>query len=104
MAKAVKGKITWTPSPSADVAKQVIQITTDGNLLETELIPGAAEFEAQFNASSVAMVDIKTVDTEGKEATSVVLTITVGDLVDPLPATDLAWTPTEVVDVEEPTT
>lgn len=89
MAKVADVRLGWTKSPSADVEKVQIVVTNAGTETTTELGPEVEEFMIVVQASSAVQFKVVTFDSEGNQATSAVYDFTLGDLEDPLPATDL---------------
>lgn len=98
MGKVADVRLSWTKSPSADVAKVQVFVTNNGT--ET-MVEGGAEVEqimTVVQASAAVQFKIVTFDTEGNQATSEVYSFTLGDLIAPLPATNLGH---EVVAVRD---
>lgn len=89
MAKVADIKLMWSKSPSSDIDRVNIVVTNNGTETTTELGPEVEDFAIVVQASGAASFKIVTFDTEGKQATSELYSFTLGDLEDPLPATNL---------------
>lgn len=103
MAKAVKTKLSWTKSPSEDVVSQTLTFTTSTGTTVTDLPAGVESWEVQIDAMQDCTFKIDTKDAEGNVTSSEVYTFHTGDLIAPLPATNLSHEFLEVVDVPDPT-
>lgn len=93
-------KLSWKKSPSLDIERVNIVVNNDGTETTTEVGPEVQDFMIEVGANKTCSFKIVSFDTEGKQATSESYTFTLGDLVDPLPATDLSH---EVVSVRDET-
>lgn len=102
MAKIASVRHFWSKSPSADVTKVVAVLTINGNETRTEYGPEVEEFVTDVNAGSSVSYKIETYDSENKVATSETYAYNLGDLVDPLPATNLSHEVVSVRDDEPP--
>ncbi len=89
MAKVADVKLSWTKSPSADVAKVTVVVTKDGTETTTEVGPEVESIQIVVEASKSVTFKVIVTDSEGLAATSDIYTFSLGDLEAPLPATDL---------------
>lgn len=89
MAKVADVKLTWSKSPSADVAKVTVAVTKDGTTTTTDVGPEVESFQIVVEASKSVTFTVVTTDSEGLTGTSDSYTFTIGDLEAPLPATNL---------------
>lgn len=92
-------RLFWRRSVSSGIQKQVLRLTVDG-VSDTgmELGPEVEEVMVTVSANSFGQFAVDTYDDEGKVAVSVTYDFRLGDLVDPLPATDLGH---EIVQVRD---
>lgn len=100
--KVATVRLSWSRSPSADVTAQKVLVTIDGTETVFETGPQIEEWTLDIKANSSVQFRLDTYDSEGKVAQSATLSFTIGDLEDPLPATNLAWEIVGVRDVEDP--
>lgn len=103
MSKLAKVQLSWIPSASADVTKQVLTVTVGaGTPVVTELAAGvttAGTFDVpQDTDVAVALVAVNDVGTSDKAT----LTFKIGALEVPAVPTGLAYKVTEVVDAPAP--
>lgn len=91
MGKRVNVTFKWTPSPSTDLVKRILTIQINDDVQTIELPPTAVETIAKVPAGANVSFHTQVIDNEGLEGTSVNTTFTVGDLVAPLPDTDLTF-------------
>lgn len=89
MAKVADVKLSWTKSPSADVAKVTVVVTKDGTETTTEVGPEVESIQIVVEASKSVTFKVIVTDSEGLAATSDIYTFSLGDLEAPLPATNL---------------
>jgi hypothetical protein len=82
-------KLGWTKSASADVAKVDILTTIGGTQTTTTVGPEVESIQVDVAASTSFSFQVVVTDSEGLTASSEIYAFTLGDLTDPLPATDL---------------
>lgn len=94
-------RLFWLRSPSPDIVKRRVVITVDGgDFLDVEVGPEVEEMTTTIEANRVCTYKTIVTDAEGNEVVSVEHTFRLGDLVAPLPDTDLGH---EIVAVREVT-
>jgi len=90
MPRVADVSLLWTKSPSLDIAKVKVHLTiNDGPEIVNELSPEIETFKIVLPAVSSASFKIESIDAEDRVAMSEQYDFGVGDLTDPLPATDL---------------
>jgi hypothetical protein len=89
MAKVADVKLFWSKSPSQDIAKVTVTTTINGVDTVAEFGPEVEEMQIEVAALGTVQFQIVVTDTEGKVASSEIHSFTLGDLEDPLPATNL---------------
>lgn len=90
MSKVADIRLFWTPSPSTDIVKRRVVVTTDGEVTtDMEVGLEVVELMVVVNANSSVLFKTILTDSEGKEVVSVEYFFRLGDLIDPLPDTDL---------------
>ena len=88
--KVADVKLSWSPSISSDVVKQVVSVAIDGQAPTTfEVGPAVDSVVIQVNALSSAVFSVESTDADGESVVSELYTFSVSDLVAPQPATDL---------------
>lgn len=98
--KVADVKLTWTKSPSPDVARQVLKTVIAGSEATVELGPEAQEFMVTISSDTPFQFSVDTFDAAGNHTVSEVYSSAVGDLEAPLAATNLAH---EIVAVRDAT-
>lgn len=105
MAKTASVKLTWVRSPSPDAKRQIITVNRAGVAIFTsEVGPEVEQVMVQIPASSPVDYSVVTVDEDGLVAPSAPHTFTIGDLENPLPATNLDHLVVGIVDDTPPVT
>lgn len=99
MAKVADVKLSWRKSPSADVGKVTVVVTNDGAETSVDFGPEVEELMVVVKASTALSFKVVVTDTEGLTATSSTYTFTLGDLENPLPATNLTHAVIAIRDV-----
>jgi hypothetical protein len=99
-------KLKWSPSPSGDITKQVVEVVIDGTpALESEVSPEITNIIVEVKASQSVIFRVhttgKAVNGEDKTVVSEQYTFQVGDLEDPLPAFGLGHEVVAVRDVPD---
>lgn len=89
MAKVADVKLSWSPSVSTDVVKQVVAFSVNGQPREVELSRDVKELMIEVNSSSSVQFTVTTIDEEGQAVASEVYSFVLGDLEPPQPATGL---------------
>lgn len=89
MPKIANVKLSWTRSPSADVASRKIVITKNGEETTLEFGPEVSDYTLDVPAMGSLQFKTIVLDSEGKTATSETYSFTLGDLEDPVPDTNL---------------
>lgn len=88
--KVADVRLSWSPSVSLDVVKQVASVTIDGNEpTKFEVGPAVGEVVIEVKASSSVVFSVESTDSEGESSVSELYTFSLGDLVAPQPATSL---------------
>lgn len=87
--KVADVKLFWTKSPSQDIAKVTVKTTINGTETVAEVGPEVQEIQVEVAALGSVQFQIDVTDTEGKVASSEIYSFTLGDLENPLPATNL---------------
>lgn len=96
--KVADVKLSWSKSPSADVSKVQVVLVNDGVTTKTDFGPEVESYQIVVQARKSVQYSVITIDSEGLQATSVLYTFTLGDLENPLPATNLTH---EVVGIRD---
>jgi hypothetical protein len=99
MSKVLDVKVSWTRSPSADIASRKVAVTTNGTTTTYDVGPEVSEMVLEVKASATVQVQTIVYDSEGNQAASEIATFTAGDSRSPLPDTDFQFTPIGVRDV-----
>ena len=87
MQMRAKFLLGWTPSISNDIVEQRVNIVTDGASQTVSYGRDVEEHTIDVAANSSVLFTVDSIDAEGNVATSVSHSFSVGDLVDPQPAT-----------------
>lgn len=99
MMKVADVKLSWKPSVSPDVVKQVASVSIDSAEPTTfEVGPEVDSVMIEVKAISTVVFFVTSTDAEGNSAVSEQYTFTIGDLEAPQPATTLFH---EIVGVRE---
>ncbi len=93
-------KLSWTKSPSAGVTKVVGVLNVDGTESTSEFGPEVESWMIEVKASQSVHFHVDTYDDEGFVVSSEDHAFQLGDLVAPLPATNLAHEIIGIRDVE----
>ncbi len=101
MSKVADVKLGWLKSPSADIGKVKVVVTNDGTETTSEFGPEVESVQIVVKAMGAVQFKVIVFDTEGKQATSETYSFNLGDLEDPLPATNLFHEVLAVRDVVE---
>jgi hypothetical protein len=90
MAKVAQVRLGWTRSPS-DVTSQTIELNVNGVVKTIDVGPNVDSYQLEetLPAKSVVSFKIDTKDDDDKIVSSEVYNFKLGDLEDPLPATNL---------------
>lgn len=89
MKMRAKFLLGWTPSISSDIVEQQVKIVIDGAEQTVSYGRDVEEHTIDVAANSSVLFSVDSLDAEGNVASSVSHSFSVGDLVDPQPATDL---------------
>lgn len=89
MPKVADVKLGWNRSVSTDLKAVQLSVAIDGNVTTTDLPPETQEFMIVVGANKSFSFQVKTIDTEGLEASSELYASVLGDLEAPQPATSL---------------
>jgi hypothetical protein len=88
--KVADVKLSWSPSVSGDVVKQVVRVAIDGQTPTTfEVGPSVDSVVIEVKASSSAVFSVESTDADGESVVSELYTFALSDLVAPQPATNL---------------
>ena len=88
--KVADVKLSWSPSVSSDVVKQVVRVAIDGQTPTTfEVGPSVDSVVIEVKASSSAVFSVESTDADGESVVSELYTFALSDLVAPQPATNL---------------
>lgn len=97
--KHAQVRLFWTPSPSKDVKRVLIEVVADNFVIaQSELPPSANEYI--LNIPENAIVDVVIGVDDGTYVVPASFTFTVPDLTKPLPVTDIGFEILGVIDVE----
>lgn len=103
MGKVADVKLSWSPSVSAGVLKQVAKVAIDGAEPTTfEVGPEVESVVVEVKASSNVVFWVETTDDENLTSVSEQYTFQIKDLEAPLPATNLFHEILGVRDVADP--
>lgn len=95
-------KLFWTLSPSPDVAKREIEVSTAAGTIVAEVPLGVNEFLYTAESDSTLVFKTRVYDSANNVAESQSFTFVVPDLEAPLPDTELGATILEVIPDEPP--
>ena len=101
MPKVADVQLSWNRSPSADVTAQRIEVTTNGGLVTADLGKEVDSYLIQVPANGTVQFKVIVLDDDGNAVESSLYTFSIGDLVAPLPATELTHKVISVRDVED---
>lgn len=93
--------VRWKKSPSVDVVKRIVEVTTVSGTQTTETTAGDDVFTLDMPLSSAATIRTTVVDDDGNATQSIGYDIKVGDGQKPEPDTDFSHT-VEFIDGDIP--